>query len=183
MDPGAVPPPAVAMPGEDIETVAARHARQGARRRRSLPLPSLPTAIVALLALNAVLVGWRADVVRIAPQMASLYAAIGLPVNLRGLVFANVVTTTETHDAVPVLVIEGAVMNTAARVTEVPRLRFSVRNQRGQEIYAWTALPSHSLLAPGETLDFRSRLASPPPGGQDILVRFFNRRDLVAGLQ
>jgi hypothetical protein len=148
-----------------------------------LSLPSLPTVIVALLALIAVLVGWRADVVKIAPQMASLYAAIGLPVNLRGLVFANVVTTTETHDTVPVLVVEGAITNKASRATEVPRLRFSLRNQRGQEIYAWTALPGYSLLAPGETLDFRSRLASPPTDGQDVLVRFFNRRDLVAGLQ
>src|SRR5215510_14117649 len=34
---------------------------------------------------------------------------------------------------------------------------------------------------PGETLPFRTRLASPPRDGQEVLVRFFNRRDLAAG--
>jgi predicted Zn finger-like uncharacterized protein len=183
MDAGSEPLPGGAMPGEDIETVAARRFRPTAKRRISWPVPSLPTTIMALLALNAVLIGWRADMVKIAPQMASLYAAVGLPVNLRGLIFANVATTTETHDGVPVLVVEGAIVSAASRATEVPRLRFSVRNQQHQEIYAWTALPSRSLIVPGETLEFRSRLASPPPDAQDILVRFFTRRDLVAGLQ
>ena len=60
---------------------------------------------------------------------------------------------------------------------------FSLRNRSGHEIYAWTALPGRSLLPPGETLAFRSRLASPPADGHDVIVRFFNRRDLVAGLQ
>jgi hypothetical protein len=33
-------------------------------------------------------IGWRTDVVRVVPQTASLYAAIGLRVNLRGLSFS-----------------------------------------------------------------------------------------------
>jgi predicted Zn finger-like uncharacterized protein len=176
--------PADAPPAEDIETFAARQVRRRAARRRAhWPLPGLPTAILALVALDAALIGWRADVVRFVPQTASLYAAIGLPVNLRGLAFANVASATETHDGVPVLVVEGTIVSAKDRVTEVPRLRFSVRNQNGQEVYAWTALPGRSVLAPGETLAFRSRLASPPPEAHDVLVRFFNRRDRVAGIQ
>ena len=70
-------PPTRTLP-EDIETFAARRLRQKAARRRAhWPLPGLPTAILALVALNAALIGWRADVVRILPQTASLYAAIG----------------------------------------------------------------------------------------------------------
>jgi predicted Zn finger-like uncharacterized protein len=174
--------PADAKLGEDIETVAARRAARD-RRRSHWPLRGLPIAILALLALDAALIAWRADVVKVAPQTASLYAAIGLPVNLRGLSFADVTTTTETHDGVQVLVVEGTIASASARVVEIPRLRFSVRNPGGQEVYAWTALPSRSLLAPGETLAFRSRLASPPTDARDVLVRFFNRRDLVAGVQ
>ena len=174
--------PADATLGEDIETFAARRASRASRRSR-WPLPGLPIAILALIALNAALIAWRADVVRVAPQTASLYAAIGLPVNLRGLSFADVTTATETHDGVQVLVVEGTIASASARVVEVPRLRFSVRNPGGQEVYTWTALPARSLLAPGETLAFRSRLASPPPDARDVLVRFFNRRDIVAGIQ
>jgi len=119
-------------------------------------------------------------VVRLVPQTASLYAALGLPVNLRGLTFGNVTTAIETQDGVQVLVIEGTIASASTRAVEVPRLRFSVRNHRGQEVYAWTALPSRGALSPGETLPFRSRLASPPPDMREVLVRFFNRRDLVA---
>jgi hypothetical protein len=146
-------------------------------------LTGLPVAILALIALNAALIHWRSNVVRIAPQTASLYAAIGLPVNLRGLAFNDVTTTIESHDGVQVLVVEGKIASTSQRPVEVPRLRFSVRNRSRQEVYAWTALPSRNGLAPGETLTFRSRLASPPPDAREVLVRFFNRRDLVAGVQ
>ena len=45
----------------------------------------MPVAIAALAAMLAGLIGWRVEVVRFAPQTASLFAAIGLPVNLRGL--------------------------------------------------------------------------------------------------
>jgi predicted Zn finger-like uncharacterized protein len=180
MDAAAVLP-ADATLKEDIETVAAR--RYAAERRGRWNLPFLPLAILALIALDAALIAWRADVVRVAPQTASLYAAIGLPVNLRGLIFTDVTTSTESHDGVRVLVVEGNIASASTRVVEVPRLRFSVRNRSGQEVYAWTALPTRSVLAPGETLAFRSRLASPPPDARDVLVRFFNRRDLVAGLQ
>jgi predicted Zn finger-like uncharacterized protein len=169
---------------EDIETFAARQAKRRAKRRRlHLPMPRLPVTIMALIAINTVLIGWRADVVKILPQTASLYAAIGLPVNLRGLVFADFATSSESQDGVAVLVVEGSIKGSGKRVVEVPRLRFAVRNAQGQEIYAWTALPTRSVLPPGETLAFRSRLASPPPEGHDVTIRFFNRHDRVAGMQ
>ncbi len=180
-DPAASGPPAPP-PLEDIETVAARRARRQAERRRWRQ-PGWSTAILALIAVNLALVGWRADIVRWLPQTASLYAAIGLPVNLRGLVFMNITTEKETHDNVQVLVVEGMIANDSKRAVEVPRLRFAIRNQSGQEIYSWTALPARNVLLSGEAMQFRSRLASPPREGQQVLVRFFNRRDLVAGIQ
>jgi predicted Zn finger-like uncharacterized protein len=170
-------------PAPDLKIGATRRAVRRAGRAFGWWLPGLPVAILALLALDAALIGWRADVVRAAPQTASLYAAIGLPVNLRGLTFADVTTATETHDGVPVLVVEGTIVSASPRIVEVPRLRFSVRNRSGQEVYAWTAVPSRGVLGPGESLSFRSRLASPPPDAREVLVRFFNRRDLVAGIQ
>jgi hypothetical protein len=129
------------------------------------------------------LVGFRSHVVRIAPQTASLYGAIGLPVNLRGLTFENVRTTGEVHEGVAVLIVEGAIANVVDKTVEVPRLRFAMRNAAGQEIYAWTSVTGRSILSPGETTTFRSRLASPPSEGRDVVVRFLNRRDLVAGIR
>jgi predicted Zn finger-like uncharacterized protein len=177
-EPAAEAPP----PPEDIETIAARRAKR-AQKGNAWPTPGVGTAILALLALNTALLAWRADVVRLMPQTASLYAAIGLPVNLRGLSFRDLATTAEAQDGVQVLIVDGSIVNATPRVIEVPRMRFSLRNDKGQEVYTWTAQPPKQLLAPGETLPFRSRLASPPRDSHQVLVRFFNRRDLVAGVQ
>ena len=167
----------------DIESVAARRARAAARRRRSRVRIPLPLAIVALVALCAALLGWRKDVVRHAPQLASFYSAIGLPVNLRGLTFTDLKIGNEIHDGVPVLVVEGMIVSTVSKPVDVPRLRFALRNATGAEVYAWTAQPSQPVLGAFETMPFRSRLASPPAEGHDIQVRFFTRRDAVAGLR
>lgn len=97
--------------------------------------------------------------------------------------FANVTTVTQVRDGVPVLIIEGAIASTSAHAVEVPLLRLSIRNSDGQEVYAWTKWPERSMLAPRETLPFRSRLASPPQGARDVVLRFVNRSDLAAGIQ
>jgi predicted Zn finger-like uncharacterized protein len=169
---------------EDIETLAARRSRRQARSRRlSWPLSRMQSAILALIIFDATLVGWRSEVVRLLPQTASFYAMIGMPVNLRGLAFDGVTTATEQHEGVPVLVVTGNIVNVARKPVEVPRLKFSVRSDTGSEIYSWTMVPPRTVLPSGDTLPFRSRLASPPTEGRDVLVRFFARRDLVAGLR
>ena len=73
-----------------------------------MPVVILPSCVVAVL---GALIGFRVEVVRFAPQTASLFAAIGLPVNLRGLAFENVRTTGEVHEGVPVLIVEGTIGN------------------------------------------------------------------------
>ena len=147
----------------------------------SWPLAPLPTALLGLGATVAILIGWRADVVRLMPQTASLYSAIGLGVNLRGVVFNNIKTSREIHEGVPVVVVEGEIVSVSRKPVEVPRLRFGVRNGLGAEIYNWTAMPSRTIAQSGERLTFRSRLASPPAEMHDISVRFYNRRDAMAG--
>jgi predicted Zn finger-like uncharacterized protein len=170
-------------PAGDVEAVARRRKRGTARRRLPMRPGAAPMLIVVLACVIGALLYGRAAVVRHAPQMASLYAAIGLPVNLRGLEFSAVEVSRETHDGVTVLVVEGTIANTLAHPVEVPRLRFAMRNDAGAEVYAWTALPSKEALTPGETLAFRSRLASPPGEGRDVTVRFFTRLDAIAGLR
>ena len=172
-------------PAEDIETFAARHTppvtRTRQRQRQGWPLSNWPTAIIALAVMVSVLIGWRNDVVQLMPQTASFFSAMGLGVNLRGLTFADVKTSYERRDGVNVLLVEGKIVSLVPKPIEVPRLRFSVRDKAGQEIYAWTALLPHTTLAPGKAMSFHSRLASPPPQTRTVLVRFFNHRDVVAG--
>jgi hypothetical protein len=145
------------------------------------PLSRLQSAILALIIVDAIIVGWRADFVRAMPQTASFYAWLGMPVNLRGLNFDSLTTSTEQHEGVPILVVEGNIVNDTSKTADVPHLRFAVRNAARQEIYSWTAAPSRTMLPPGETVAFRSRLASPPPDSHDVLVRFVNRYDILTG--
>ena len=169
-------------PLEDIETYAARRQKRGFRRPSlHWPLTNLQSGILVLLIVNAILVGWRNDVVRILPQTASFYAMLGLSVNLRGLALDGVTTTTEQHEGVPILVVEGSVVNASRKIVDVPRLKFVVRNSANEEIYSWTAVPPRATLPPGEAVSFRSRLASPPTDGRDVLVRFVTRHDIIAG--
>ncbi len=168
-------------PAEDIESVAARRQRRKGRRSAlRWPLSRVQTAILALGLVSTILLGWRSDVVRALPQTASFYAFLRLPVNLRGLTFEDVVTSTDQHEGVPILVVEGNVFNGVHKVEDVPRLKFIVRNAAHQEIYSWTVVPSRASLSPGEALAFRSRLASPPADTHDVVLRFVNRRDVVA---
>jgi hypothetical protein len=79
--------------------------------------------------------------------------------------------------------VEGKIVATGGKPVDVPRLRFAVRNDKAQEIYAWTAPPAHSVMGAGDAQTFRSRLASPPAEGHDLVVRFVNRRDMIAGVR
>ncbi len=163
---------------EEAESFAARRDRLHTRRARSYRSSRWTALILLLLAFNVAVVGARNEVVRYLPQTASLFAAIGLPVNLRHLRFENVRIVKNGNGT---LTVEGSIVSTAGGPIDVPRLRFAARNAAGQEVYTWTAAPSRSSLEPGGKLDFRSQLASPPPDAANVMVRFFTREDASAG--
>lgn len=156
------------------------HRRHREAVKRSVAQTRLFAVAIILAAVVIATLGSRATIVRMVPGMAGLYAAIGLPVNLRGLEFRDVRTAHEVHDGIPVLLIEGEIVNVARHSVEIPRLRLAVMGAGGQEIYSWTSLLPHSVLPVGEMLPFRSRLASPPAEGKEVQVRFLNRIDLTA---
>ena len=166
---------------EDSAAFIARRERLKARRKTKRRSSRWTAIVLLLFAFNVALIGARSEVVRYLPQTASLFAAIGLPVNLRHLKFDNVRITRENADGMNVLVVEGTIVSTSGKAAEVPRLRFAARNATGQEVYTWTALPGRSVLGPDETLPFSSRLVSPPADAVDVMVRFFNAQDAGAG--
>ena len=173
-------------PEKNSETIAARRAHQKysdrKQRRGALrQIANMPVLITVLLLIVLGALQWRVALVRQFPQTASLFAMIGMPVNLRGLTFMDVKSRSEFVEGAMVLVVEGTIVNLTPKALDVPRLRFGLRNGSGHEVYAWTALPTKTLLGSGDGLPFRSRLASPPPDGRDVIVRFFSRRDAGLG--
>ncbi|WP_346295892.1 DUF3426 domain-containing protein [Rhodopseudomonas sp. P1] len=188
-------------PGDEEEPLPPRRKRKpsfGSKRKprsmkerlaefRKEPLKAakgLFTAPLAIAVFGSVALGlliWRADIVRLMPQTAAFYRLIGFEVNLRGLAIKDVRISRETVESKPVLVIQGVIIGQAKKPVDVPRLRFSVRDAKGTEIYAWNAVLEQQALRPGEIAWFRTRLASPPAEARAIDVRFFNRRDIAAG--
>jgi hypothetical protein len=152
--------------------------RHRARLRDGRPRARFLPALMALqlAAVSAVLFA-RVEVVRVMPEAASLFRMIGLPVNLRGLVFAGLGTRTERQGGVAVLIVEGRIESDSHSAVAVPPLRFALRDAAGAELYAWTALPDAATLEPGESLPFQAWMISPPPGGNDVLVRFAHPSD------
>lgn len=167
---------------EEIESLAVRRERMRVRRIKNKRTSRWTAIALVLFAFNIALIGARSEVVRYLPQTASLFAALGLPVNLRQLKFDKVKITKETSDGVNILIIEGRIENTANKPTEVPRLRFAARNATGQDVYTWSAQPSRSILGPKESMEFHSRLAAPPSNATDVMVRFFTAQDAGIGL-
>ncbi len=139
----------------------------------------IAAALVVALTLSAAL-GLRRHIVAAVPETGAVYAAIGLPVNLRGLEFHGVKSIVINDGGVDMLVVQGDIVNVANKKVALPRLAFAVRDAKGAVIYSWTAQADVRDLQPGQTHTFRRRLASPPQDGQDVLVRFASRADLVA---
>ena len=182
MEPPA--PPEATASGSDpdeVENFAIRRKRLQAKRQQSRRSSRWTALILVLFAFNVALIGARSEVVRFLPQTASLFSAVGLPVNLRNLKFENMRISKETQEGLSSLVIEGTIVSLTNKPVEVPRLRFAARDAAGQEVYTWTALPTRSILGPGEKQEFRSRFVSPPANAIDVMVRFAGAQDTNSG--
>jgi hypothetical protein len=69
-------------------------------------------------------------------------------------------------------VVTGEIANLRAKETPVPVLSFSLRAADGRELYIWTARGPKASLGALERVPFRARLAAPPAGVRDVLVKF-----------
>ena len=106
------------------------------------------------------------------PAANKAYAALGMPVNLRGLAFRSVKPTLSEEGQQRILGVEGRIANVRNRTADVPDLRIAVLSDSGAEIYNWTAKSPKPKLEPGEEIAFRARLNAAPEGAQQVKVRF-----------
>jgi len=115
-------------------------------------------------------VGLRTEIATIFPPAASLYAALGYPVNIRGIDI-KATTSQELANGVPVIVIKGEYVNVTDRELPVPNLSLRVLDQNRRELYRWTMMPDRPRLAGHQTQSFSTRLESPPADTADIEIR------------
>jgi hypothetical protein len=129
--------------------------------------------LVGLVIMGATAIAARAAIVAIAPPTAAVYAFAGMPVNLSGLSIADVrVTATQQPDSPGELLVTGEIANLRDRETPAPYLRLALRAEDGRELYVWTARGPKPRLGAHERVPFRARLAAPPAGVREVLVKF-----------
>src|SRR6185437_7039302 len=116
-----------------------------------------------ILVIGWAAVSFRDNIATWLPQTSSFYAAAGLPVNPRGIDFA---------DVAQVLAVTGRIVNRSNHELTVPLVRVGLFDMDRHELYHWTFVPGVSTLKPGASAKFRTRLSSPPAGTHDIEVRF-----------
>jgi hypothetical protein len=129
--------------------------------------------LISLVIMGTTAIAARATIVSVAPATAAVYAGVGLPVNLRGLSIASVhVTVAQRTEGPGELLITGEIENLRDGKTSVPDLHLALRGPDGREIYVWTTKGPKISLNARERVPFRARLAAPPAGVRDVLVKF-----------
>lgn len=127
---------------------------------------------VALVALIASGLTFRTGIVRFAPSLAPVYAAIGLPVNVVGLDFRDVKTLRTLVDGSEKLIISATIYSVDAQPVPVPPVVVTLLDGTGAPIYQWSVAPQVRIVAPGESYEFETRLPAPPKTATGIRLTF-----------
>jgi hypothetical protein len=80
------------------------------------------------------------------------------------------------------LAVEGEIANRSDGELKVPAVRISLRSD-GLEVYSWLVEPTTTRLAAGRAVVFRSVLAAPPAGIDEVAFRLAEREDTVIGMR
>lgn len=115
---------------------------------------------------------YRQEVATAWPQTASLYGALGKPVNPRGIDFTDLSYTPGKQDGQSVLAITGKLVNNSQREQPVSQIRAALFDANGRELYHWTFSAGITTLKPGKTAKFLTRISSPPAATKHLEVRF-----------
>ena len=174
---GAPPPSGAAAAGARM-----RNSIRAFARRQRLVAKQLPAArvrrvarAVSLSALALVvitLVTFRVPIVGAVPDMAALYAAVGLKVNVVGLEFSDVKTLVSRRDGVNLIAVDANINSVADRVIPVPAMVVTLMDAAGTELYQWSVLPRVGELEPGESLPVSTELSGPPLAATTVHLSF-----------
>ncbi len=168
-------------PDGDIKTeahrlVAAAKQKNAGRTVRNKRIVSIMkgwgTLAAAILLFAGISVYYRINIVKTFPASAQLYEWLDMPVNVRGMSFANVVYKNDFENGLPILAIKGEVVNLTNEQKTLPRVRLGLVDATNRELYHWSVRVDNKPLGPNGRVKFVTRLASPPAGAQGLVVRF-----------
>jgi predicted Zn finger-like uncharacterized protein len=168
-------PDAAPEPGEKIDVGDAPAGRP--RAARLALVGGWAGLVLAVLVIGWAAVSFRAQVATLWPQSASLYSALGIKVNARGLAIADVKYQRDRQDGQPVFVVTGKLVNVSGHEIAVPPVRIILSAADGHELYHWDFTPSVSTLQTGKSTNFQTRLSSPPSGVRKLTVQLADAKE------
>jgi predicted Zn finger-like uncharacterized protein len=119
-------------------------------------------------------------VVDLAPATVRAYELMGRKVNVYGLEIRRVDTQHMNVDGQRIIAVKGEIANIAGSARKIPWLRFSLKDPKSAEVYAWTLETNTRPLNPGESTNFVTRVASPPAAASEVEIRFARADEIIS---
>jgi predicted Zn finger-like uncharacterized protein len=166
-------PEAAPLTGDDLPRVF-RGRVEEEKRLRKAALNGVVYAVagLAVVVVIGLAIVFREGVVRGWPQTASLYAAIGLPVNITGLVIEQVHAETVLQDGHAAFAVSGVIRNITDRAVDSLPLKITVYNAENKPVAGQIAVLSNKRVPPGETRHFVTMILDPPASYAGLQVEF-----------
>ena len=140
-----------------------------------------PVTIAVGFAALIVAAPQRDAVVRMVPDLAGLYELVGLDVNVRGVEFSEFTAQRDIVSGLPILRIEGSMINTRGEDVPLSPIRLALLSENGTELFAWRVEPAAIGLMPGQMLPIASELTAPPETVASVAVRFMQDGERLPG--
>jgi predicted Zn finger-like uncharacterized protein len=131
-------------------------------------------AAIAVVALVWGLIAERADIVNLWPPAARLYTMIGYGPTApgTGLELRKVTPSRGIENGVPILAIDGEVVNVSPVARDVPKLKVALRDGNDKELQAWTIAVTDQRLLPGASVPFHTTITQPAEAATGVVVSF-----------
>lgn len=186
-EPPAPPPPTTPEPQDDLEDEIDFVAGPITPVRKVKPKSNrgliVGVVFVGVLVVGgAAVVAFRQQVAAFVPQTASLFAAVGLPVNAVGLSFEGVVSTPILVDGRPVMAVTGAIRNNTKVAINSPPIRLTLVDKDMAALIAYELKVTNGRVPPGGVRHFAWNLPDPPAGASGLEIGFNPRGEPDAPL-
>lgn len=145
-------------------------------------LPTIAAAMAAVIFLS-VFLGGREAAVAALPDLAGLYAAVGLPVNLDGLAIEEVTAERGDKGDPPPLTVRGTIRNISGAQQSVPALSVVVSDSAATPLATLNVGPPARTIDAGATIPFTATLPAVAPKATEIRVHFRRGGAAVAQTQ
>ena len=110
-------------------------------------------------------------VVSMLPGATRLYAALGMPINAKGLAFQGVNYGWNQEGEETVLEVKGDIVNLTDAPIKLPIVVVVLLDENGKELSQFTTVAKEEPLGAGEAAPFLAEIASPPAEVRKLKVR------------